>query len=257
MLVLLLAASVVSSAQLRKQVLHRVRVTGAAGYSMNISKDYVSSYGVKPMVGAGYRLQYGYLIFDAGVEGSYRFTQSGLVDIYKEGMMTDKQGDEYFGKTYWQERKLRQQRAEVGVPIAIGFITQYVYGSIGVKPAVTLWGTREERWLYTHEGEYSEYMEPFRNQPENGFPTREEQSGGVTSSSMSIDVLGTAEVGVCVDRLVNRGYEQKTRLHHYLGLFAEVGVPISGAVMPLTVGAKYTLEIGLKSKHKCTTCYGD
>lgn len=279
MLVLLLAASVVSSAQLRKQVMHRVRVTGAADYSMDICDR--ASYGAKPAIGAGYRLQYGHLIFDAGVEFAYRLVENQLHDIRYQGDYVDIQGDPYHGKSYETKRHHLKQRASVALPLAIGGMGRYVYGTVGLRPAFNVWGSGHTDWLYTHVGYYYDanhnlvFMAPVQNNPSAGFPMLEPRSRA-DDKRMDMEICGTAEVGLCIDRLANRGYEQKGRLHHYLGVYAEMRLNNGGGgtkdgaativvpndndemmVIPLTVGIKYTLEIGLKTKHKCTTCYGD
>lgn len=276
MLVLLLAASVVSSAQLRKQVLHRVRVTGAIGYSMDICDR--ASYGGKSAIGAGYRLQYGHLIFDAGIEGGYRLVDNRLHDLHYARDNKDQQGDTYYGVSDETKRHHLKQRVSVALPLAIGGMGRYVYGTVGLRPAINVWGGGHTDWLYTHVGYYYDanhnlvFMAPVQNNPSAGFPLLEPRSRE-DDKRMDMEIFGTAEIGLCVDRLANRGYEQRGRRHHYVGVYAEMRLNNGGIgmrdgaativvpndndemqVIPLTVGVKYTLEIGMKTKHKCTTC---
>lgn len=243
---------------------HKLRVTVAAGYSWDMEPDVIagkaeaaitSSMGIKPMVGFGYRLQYGHFLFDAGADVAYRYVNDKYLPIKTTNKVD-------FGEPYlWDvtaehnNRHLHCQHLSVGLPVAIGFTAGYVYGTIGAKLGVNMANRDGLTYLYTEVRDNVMIANPI-------VYYRDDARGYGVEDPLGVDVLLTAELGARLDKIYgNRGYRKHNDpRHHYLALFAEVGVYGTGIAlehverMPFTVGVKYTLEIDTKEKYPCMTC---
>lgn len=264
-------------------VIHSLRATGAVGYSMDLmpiaglgtgsaaqggassaaqsaAEKIGSSWGVAPALGFGYRMQYRHFLLDAGVELGYRYRSNTLLNLSDTAMLVDYEGDTYKGYSYYNSRKDAGSRIGVNIPIAIGFEAGRLYGLLGAKAGMNIWQQYQIRGLYTHEGEYEQYIDLMKDVPEAGFVTNEAYEEPMRKG-FSMDVLATAELGVRLGSMRRaRVGQSREAMRYYIGVYAEYALMkmdaqrVTLAGMPLTVGVKATVLMPLKEKRRCVIC---
>ena len=264
MVTIALLTATLAEAQVRRDVQHKLRVTAAAGFSWDEEPDVIggkaeatilSSAGVKPIVGFGYRMQYGHLLVDAGMDVAYRYVNDKWQTIRTEETSDFGDGKMWNVVVDKTNRHLHCHQLSVGVPVAIGFTYGYVYGTLGAKLGVGFPNRDSVTYLYTEARDNGMIANPI-------VYYRDDARGYGIADGMAIDVLLTAELGARLDKIsAYRGYSKnRKKMHHYLAAFAEGGAYSTAQELeamrrlPFTVGVKYTLEIEMKEKHRCVTC---
>lgn len=215
------------------------------GYANNLSQK--ESNGVATNVGLGYRLSYRHFLFDVGVGGQYMYTDDKLDDITVTLPGTDEEGVDYMGCHTWNHRIDRVQCAQISVPVVVGGEWNKFNFLLGAKMTVPVWTHSQVGGLYSLEGVYTRYIEPFENMPRHGYVQDQAYKDPVRQGDKSFDLRVVANVNY---RVAKWQYYRRSNVC-YVGIFAEYSVWHQQNRTPFVVGAKVTFLGWLKEKDPC------
>lgn len=217
----------------------------------------IAGNGFAPGLGVGYRLTYGYFVFDAGLGVEYRhqyLRPKALTNAYAEGY--DEQGILYSGRHIWTHRVCEMRHVGLNLPVMLGCEFSDVVILAGVKLNADVWGQQKEKGLYSLEATYDRYMDPFEKMPNHGFVKDEPYTCAPVPLTTSFDLRACLEVGYCFhggESTPRRGRGRSNIVKCYVSAFGEYGVVGSeGAYVPFLIGARLTMLLPLPKGRECT-----
>lgn len=214
----------------------------------------VSGNGFAPGLGVGYRMMHSHFLLDVGLVVEYRQTYAhpgDLTNVYQRGV--DEEGLTYMGHHQWTARRCALRHVGINIPVMLGGEWGAVYFLAGVKASVDVWGTSTENGLYSLEGIYDRYMDPFNGMDNHGFVTDEPYRCDPVAQPAAFNLRACAEVGYCVYGANQGSYRRKETIKLYVSAFGEYSVlGNEGAYLPLLVGARVTMLMPLPKKRVCT-----
>ena len=301
LLLLLLSTAVGVQAERRRFVQnpanHFVTISLGGGEGNTISAFSIP--GSKDLIGAdalfslGYELRKNKFFFGFGAEADFDITRQQLGDFVESEWRRDFENDAHLYSYRYSRFTDVQRNLQLGVPLYFGmYFGPYVYGTIGAKFDLSLWGTHTATTTLSTDGTYPRYEEPLTNLPRYGFYAPDTYSyTGLAKQVMKVGP--TIEIGAKVPL-----YTSSRRVGLRMGLYAGYLFPLefdntkplvdySGvdsnpltlnqqnlkdnivfgsaiaspyqlrAAQNLAVGIKFTLLINCTAVHKICNCDSD
>lgn len=223
MVLLLIGIPFLTSAQI-KQDGHFITISGAGGYSNFLHEipNTQSVGGVAGAAGLGYEFQKNHFFMTLGVDFSYLTSTTNLDDalLTREGF--DTEGDLVYFKYNLSNYKDVQRAGYVSIPLAFGLKGDRLYGALGVKVGMSVFGSEQIKSDYSIVGVYDQFIDPFENMPNHYYTNY--SSTTATSLSFLPNISATAELGVFLGE--SKPVVKKTTkdaIRYKLGVFAEYG----------------------------------
>lgn len=230
LLLLLLSTAVSLQAERRKftqnPVNHFITISLGGGegntlaaFSIPGSKDLIGADG---LFGIGYELRKNKFFFGFGAQADFDLTRQRLGDFVEGDWRRDFENDAHFYAYRYSNFIDVQRNLQVGVPLYVGmYFGQYVYGTIGAKFDLSLFGWHTATTTLSTDGTYPRYEEPITDRPRYGFYAPDVYSyTGVAKQAMKVGP--TIEVGAKIPL-----YTRSRRVGLRVGLYYEYLFPLS------------------------------
>ena len=189
-----------------------------SAFSIPGSKDLI---GADALFSLGYELRKNKFFFGFGAEADFDITRQQLGDFVESEWRRDFENDAHLYSYRYSRFTDVQRNLQLGVPLYFGmYFGPYVYGTIGAKFDLSLWGTHTATTTLSTDGTYQRYEEPLTNLPRYGFYAPDTYSyTGLAKQVMKVGP--TIEIGAKVPL-----YTSSRRVGLRIGLYAGYLFPL-------------------------------
>lgn len=189
-----------------------------SAFSIPESKDLI---GADALFGLGYELRAKSFFFGFGAQADFDLTRQRLGDFVEAEWRRDFENDAHLYSYRYSQFTDVQRNLQVGVPLYFGmYFGPYVYGAVGAKFDLSLWGDHTATTLLSTDGTYPRFEEPITGSPRYGFYPQDTYS--YTSEAKQVMKIGpTLEIGAKIPM-----YTRSRRIGLRVGLYAEYLMPI-------------------------------
>ncbi len=193
-------------------------VNTLSAFAIPASKDLM---GADAVFALGYELRKKSFFFGLGVQADFDLTRQQLGTFVESEWRRDFENDPHVYSYRYTDFADVQRNLQLGVPVYFGmYFNPYIYGTVGAKFDLCLWGNHTTTTLLSTDGTYPRYDEPITNSPRYGFYTTDIYSY-TGEAKQPMKVGPTLEIGAKIPL-----YTRTRRIGLRIGLYAEYLFPL-------------------------------